>query len=94
MAVRNGAAVSFMGRIHFMGGYTDSGPEIFKTSRFEYDDASDAWNRRAPTPRGRFNFVPAAAVNRIHAIGGDPVSDKNEAYDPAAVQQSRMPPIR
>jgi N-acetylneuraminic acid mutarotase len=93
------------GKIYVVGGFTkgfrDRGPV---DSLWQYDPATDRWERRAslPTPRGA--LAVAVLDGKIYAIGGErfsagskekyePVADV-AVYDPKTDKWEVLPPMR
>ena len=94
------------GKIYVVGGFTksfrDRGPV---DSVWQYDPASDRWERRAPLPTPRGDLTVAVLDGRIYALGGERFSaagskEKYEpladvaVYDPKADKWEVLPPMR
>lgn len=92
-AYRNANAIVCDGKVYFMGGYCESTPEMFETSNYEYDPATNRWSEKKDIPTGRSNFAMAEIENKIYVIGGDPFSPKNEVYDVITDSWNSLHPI-
>jgi N-acetylneuraminic acid mutarotase len=77
------AAATSPGRIHVLGGYSDTSETL--TTHEVYEPANNAWSTAAPLPSGRALMAAVTGPDGlIYAIGGfvqNPVTTV-EAYDP------------
>lgn len=94
------------GKIYVVGGFTksfrDRGPV---DSVWQYDPATDRWERRAPLPTPRGALAVAVLDGKIYAMGGErfsaagskekyePVADV-AVYDPKTDKWEVLPPMR
>ena len=94
------------GKIYVVGGFTKSFRERGPVeSLWQYDPATDRWERRAPLPTPRGALAVAALDGKIYAMGGErfsaagskekyePVADV-AVYDPKANAWEVLPPMR
>ena len=94
------------GKIYVVGGFTGAFAKRNPiTSVWQYDPATDRWDKRAPLPAPRGALAVAVVDGRVYAMGGErfrstgestsyePVADV-AVYDPKANAWEVLPPLR
>jgi N-acetylneuraminic acid mutarotase len=84
--VHHAAAVTVGDRLFVLGGYTGGRVRWEPVADvWEWNEARDAWEARAPMPTPRGALAAAVLDGRIHALGGAQRDALNvhEVYDPA-----------
>jgi N-acetylneuraminic acid mutarotase len=105
-AMHHHGVASADGRIYVVGGFTGSfAKRVPVNSVWQYDPASDRWEKRAPLPTPRGALAVAVVDGRIYAMGGERFRDPVESiayepvadvavYDPKTNAWEVLPPLR
>jgi N-acetylneuraminic acid mutarotase len=86
-AMHHHGVASADGKIYVVGGFTGSfAKRVPVNSVWQYDPASDRWEKRAPLPTPRGALAVAAVDGRIYAMGGERFRTPGEStpYEPVA----------
>lgn len=86
--VQAGNSVVLNDEIYLIGGQSTN--TQFITETYKYNSTTDTWLELANIPTGKINFAAATIDETIYTIGGDPFSNKNEAFN-NSIWQTKAP---
>lgn len=82
-----GTAVAVGGKLHVIGGGTDSTLATITGAHRAYDPATNTWENKASLPTGRRDLRAVVLDGKIHVLGGrtaaNTVVNSHDVYDPA-----------
>ncbi len=92
--IHSGSAVTCLDKIYFIGGRVQDGSSNYYSNLiFEYNLEMDEWIKKPNMPTARQNLAVTTVEDKIYAIGGDWLRDKNEMYDPTTETWQTLAPM-